>query len=616
MKYLLWKPLRLVVCVLALAISCRAEKGILVIQVSDIHNQPVESVELATKGSSESGVTDRFGRTRIKLDFQIKLNDWIALQIVKSPKEKDLVFISPWDAHAQVPPFDNETVNFLPLVVASRGDRALLESGKALTAIVAQINKANSPKSKDPEPEQQRQEALATIAKSFGLVPNDVDKAIRAWGERASDPYEKGLAALYERNYPLASRELSKSLEMREKELAQAQATTADAAFFLGESKYEEGKYRDSVVAYKKALALRADDTTLMTDLALSLQSLGDYAAAGPLYVRALLSDEKMLGQNHPNVARDLMYYGQWLSATGDYRGAEPLYRRSLALAEETFGPDHRNVGICLNNLAELLENKGDYAGAEELYRRTLAIYEKVLEPNDPSIGTVLSNLGLLSKYKGNYAEGEQLIRRALAIDEKALGSEHPYVGAILSALAVILQAKGDSSGAKLLCRRALAIDEKTLGPDHPSVARDLNNLGMLLAKNDYAEGERLIRRALAIDEKAQGPVHPILATRLNNLAFLLASKGDYVRAEPLYRRALAIAEKALGPDHPDVGTDLNNLGELLKAKGDYAGAEPLLRRALAIDEKALGPDHLTTQTVRGNLAALIEQRSKTGQPK
>jgi predicted nuclease of restriction endonuclease-like RecB superfamily len=45
--------------------------------------------------------------------------------------------------------------------------------------------------------EQQRKEALAEVARSFGLAPEEVDKAIRAWGQQTEDPYEKGLAALY-----------------------------------------------------------------------------------------------------------------------------------------------------------------------------------------------------------------------------------------------------------------------------------------------------------------------------------------------------------------------------------------------------------------------------------
>jgi hypothetical protein len=114
MKYLRGKPLLVLFGTLLLAPLCSAEKSYLVIQVSDIHDKPVVAVNLAVKGSSESGISDSAGRARIKLDPQAKVNDWIALLILQSPKGKDLVFISPWDAHAQVPPFENESVNFLP----------------------------------------------------------------------------------------------------------------------------------------------------------------------------------------------------------------------------------------------------------------------------------------------------------------------------------------------------------------------------------------------------------------------------------------------------------------------------------------------------------------------
>ncbi len=301
MKYLSRKTLSLVLCIFAFVTACQAEKGYLVIQVADIHNQPVAGIVLATKGSSESGTTDRFGRTRIRLDPQIKVNDWVAIQIVRSPVPKDLVLISPWDAHAQVPPFENETVNFLPLVVAARGDRALLENGKALTAIAAQINKANNPKSKDPDPEEQRRESLDTVAKSFGLTSGDVDKAIRAWGERATDPYEKGLAALYEKKYPLASQELSRSLELREKELGKAKAATSDAAWFLGQAKFEEGKYYESGTAYKKVLDLMPENSLVLNNLGVSLYKAGDYDGAEPflgvrwrLMIRVLKSTSMM----------------------------------------------------------------------------------------------------------------------------------------------------------------------------------------------------------------------------------------------------------------------------------------------------------------------------------
>ena len=75
---------------------------------------------------------------------------------------------------------------------------------------------------------------LAAVAKKYGVHPEELDKAIRSWGEATTDPYEAGLAALYQRNYPAASAQLKESLQNREGKLAVDQKAVTDAAFFRG----------------------------------------------------------------------------------------------------------------------------------------------------------------------------------------------------------------------------------------------------------------------------------------------------------------------------------------------------------------------------------------------
>ncbi len=571
-------PLLLILLVsLCLARSMAwAESGFLVLHVKDVQQHPVANLQIGVEGDGGSDTTDAKGKARIRLAPQSAAKSWVSLQIEKSPAGKDWVMVSPWEHRTLVPSFENETENFVEVVVVQRGDRAALESGTVLAAAVQRINKANAPKIADKQAAREDPKAsLEAVAKQFGLSPEDLDQAIKAWGAKTTDPYEAGLAALYERNYSKATDDLRDSLKQREEKLASDQKAVADAAFFLGSSLYEQGRYRESAVAFQRCLQIRPDDTTVLNNTALSLKEGGDYA------------------------------------------GAEPLFRRALALDEKAQGPDHPTVATELNNLAELLREKGDYAGAERLYRRALSIREKTLGLDHPDVATSLNNLALLLYSKGDYEAAEPLYRRALVIDEKALGPDHPTVATLLNNLAELLRAKGDYAAAEPLYRRALSIREKALGPDHPSVAISLNNLALLLyTKGDYAGAEPLFRRALTIDEKALGPDHPTVATVLNNLASLLKKKGDYAAAEPLCRRALAIKEKALGPDHPSVAAGLNNLAGLLEDKGDYAGAEPLMRRALTIDEKALGPDHPTTRTIKKNLAELLQKSAEADAPK
>lgn len=527
-------PITCFVLGLSLGRLCLAERGFVLVQVQDAQHRPVGGVEIGIEGDAGSRVTGNDGKAQLALGAGAKAGDGLTLSIMRSPPGKDLVMFSPWDSRAQVPSFEDKPDNLVRVYVMERGDRAALESGSVVAALAAKIDKANAPTSSNDQATRKDPKVnLNAVAKQYGMSPYDVDQAIRAWGAKTTDPYEAGLAALYERDLSQASAQLQASLKQREEKLktdrravAQDRKQVADAAFFLGYSLYEQGKYRKSAQAYERCLQIESDDPYVMNNAALSMEGAGDYA------------------------------------------GAEPLYRRALAIQEKSLGPDHPDVATTLNNLAQLFEDKGDYGEAEPLSRRALAIHEKALGPDHLSVAIDLNNLAGVLYDNGNFAEAEPLFRRSLAIREKALGPNHPGVATALNNLAELLQAKGDYAGAEPMFRRVLAIDVKVLGPDHPEVASALGNLAMLLqTKGDLAGAEPLYRRALTIDEKALGPNHPSVAIDLNNLAGLLKSKGDYAGAERSYRRALAIDEKALGPDHPTTGQIRANLNALLDAK-------------------------------------------------
>jgi tetratricopeptide (TPR) repeat protein len=456
-----------------------AESGILVVHVKDVQERPVAGVQIGVTGDGGSPTTGDDGKARIPLAKQTKENDWVRLQILKSPPGKDFMMVSPWDYGTFVPSFANESKNVIEIVVVQRGDRVALLSGTVLKAFTEKIQKVN-PNTVDKQAPQVDQNAgLAAVAKQYGLDPGDLDGAIRAWGTKATDRYEVGLAALYGRHYPKASAQLADSLQKREENFAADQEAVAEAAFFLGQSLFEEGKYRESVTVYQRCLDLQPDDATVLNNLAVSLTGAGDYAAAEPLYGRALAIREKALSPDHPDVAQSLNNLGLLLKITGDYAGAEPLYRRALAIMEKLLGPDDPNV--VLNNFASLLQARGDYAGAEPRLRRALAVDEKALGPDHPDVAADLNNLASLLYDKGEYTGAEPLCRRALAIDEKALGPDHPLVATDLSNLASVVRNRGNDAGAEPLLRRALAIDEKVLGLKHPTtqtIRRNLESLG------------------------------------------------------------------------------------------------------------------------------------------
>ena len=280
-----------------------------------------------------------------------------------------------------------------------------------------------------------------------------------------------------------------------------------------------------------------------------------------------------------------------------DYAAARPLYERALSLLEQARGIEHPSTATTLNNLGSLLQDEGDFAAARPLFERALAIYEKALGPEHPDTAGSLNELARLLQAQGDLAAARPLFERALAIYEKALGPEHPLTATSLNNLANVLEAQGDLAAARPLFERALAIYEKALGPEHTWTAQSLNDLARLLqAQGDLAGASPLFERALAIREKALGPEHPLTATSLNNLAHLLRDRGDLAGARRLFERALTIREGVLGETHPNTNITRANLALVRLQEGAPSDALALGQAALAAHAKALGTKHAWTK--------------------
>jgi tetratricopeptide (TPR) repeat protein len=624
------------------------EAGVLVVHVKDAQRHPVSGIRIGVEGDGGSSTTGGDGKARIPLAKQTKEKSWVSLQILDSPPGKDFVMVSPWDYKTIVPSFENESENFVEVVVVQRGDRVALESGSVLAALATRINSANAPKTIDKQSLQNPEANLAAVAKQYGLSSEELDQAIRAWAAKTNDVDKAGQAALYVRNYAKASEKFAESLREREQALAADQKAVADSACFLGDSRYREGKYRESAVAYQRCLQLRPDDSGVLNALALSLEEAGEYATAEPLYRRALELREASLKPDDHRIAESLSNLATLLRRTGDYKQAEQLARHALAIDEDAREPNDFRLAASLNNLALLGQDQGDYQEARKLFERSVTMCARSLGPDNPNTAKVLNNFAMLLNYEEDYQEAEKLGRQALTIEEKTLGPEHPEVPVTLNTLGLTLEGEGKYEEAEQFFQRALTtvikeyggdnsraaaffrnlgtleldrgnyveaeelfqhalyLEEKTLGPEHPEVANTLSSAAVSMRlKGDYEEAEKMYRRALAIYKKAFGPEHPYVARTLGNLGILFGYKGDYNEAERLERLALEMDEKALGPDSPAVATDLYYLGMLLRDKHDYDGAAASFQRALEIYLRTLGPNNLQTQRVRDELATL-----------
>ncbi|PNI77370.1 KLC4 isoform 16, partial [Pan troglodytes] len=98
----------------------------------------------------------------------------------------------------------------------------------------------------------------------------------------------------------------------------------------------------------------------------------------------------------------------------GKYKEAEPLCQRALEIREKVLGTNHPDVAKQLNNLALLCQNQGKYEAVERYYQRALAIYEGQLGPDNPNVARTKNNLASCYLKQGKYAEAETLYKEIL----------------------------------------------------------------------------------------------------------------------------------------------------------------------------------------------------------
>jgi tetratricopeptide (TPR) repeat protein len=115
----------------------------------------------------------------------------------------------------------------------------------------------------------------------------------------------------------------------------------------------------------------------------------------------------------------------------GDFEQSESLYQRALASEERHFGQDHPEIATTLLSLSALYRARGNSTKAVEADRRALALIERSLGESDPLAAQIRARLGdAAGEYQilivGKREEADDLRRRIAAGEEFArLAARH-----------------------------------------------------------------------------------------------------------------------------------------------------------------------------------------------
>jgi CHAT domain-containing protein/Flp pilus assembly protein TadD len=190
----------------------------------------------------------------------------------------------------------------------------------------------------------------------------------------------------------------------------------------------------------------------------------GEYERGIPLAQQACNLAKTYFGENHPDYAASLNNLAGLYESMGRFAEAERLYVRAMEIKRVALGENHASYATSLNNLAALYYAMGRFAEAEPLYVRAMEIIRVALGENHPNYAASLNNLAGLYESMGRFADAEPLYVRAMEIRRVALGENHPDYATSLNNLAVLLAATDRPQEALRLMREAAKIETKILG--------------------------------------------------------------------------------------------------------------------------------------------------------
>ena len=191
-----------------LGLNALAERGKLLIFVSDPEQRPVRGLVIGVEGLGTSSVTGDDGKAALTLSPSVQAGDPVTLVILHSPPGKDYSIVSPWGGRAVVPIVSSDAV--VEVIVVQRGDRAALESGTVLASLAAKINQPRrSASDAQGNTGEQRHLAILAAARELGLQPDDVAAAV---GEEDVD-HRKLAIAIAASAYGIPADDVKKALE-------------------------------------------------------------------------------------------------------------------------------------------------------------------------------------------------------------------------------------------------------------------------------------------------------------------------------------------------------------------------------------------------------------------
>lgn len=289
--------------------------------------------------------------------------------------------------------------------------------------------------------------------------------------------------------------------------------------------------------------------TTLLNNLGLQYQQLGEYDKAVETLEEALSIRSELFGENHPKIGALHLNIGNTLLRGTKLTDAEPHFDRAIELMTQGYGKAHVELSRPYISRGVVRKKQGRFEEARADYEHALTLLEGKKSPTQEAL--VLANLGNLDKRTGRLESALQRHQEALAIREEQLGPKSLDVAESLSDIGSLHRGAERYDQARANYARAASIKLEVHGPDHPEmVAVHLSAANLALDEDKLGEAKTALDEGMRIIERT-GSSSTTAGLTWQALGRLRAAEGSQEEAAAAYERALSVlTEVRASPQH------------------------------------------------------------------
>ncbi|TVQ17351.1 MAG: tetratricopeptide repeat protein [Bacteroidetes bacterium] len=325
----------------------------------------------------------------------------------------------------------------------------------------------------------------------------------------------------YEDALPL----LERALDISDSLYDDAHPEVAQMHFYLADVLHYLGNYRKAHAHYTKAADLfRNIPGHISLEYAASLHNIG--ASRHDKFARkdiekALEMRQKLLDDDHPDIAQSYLALGNYHLLKGEHEMAGKYFRKTLSIVNSLDDDISPRMASMLQSLGQGARSLGDYEQAEELLYKALEICQTLY--NGPHVHIAMCKKSLADVYRdsNDFSSAQNYYNKAMESLKEAVGNDHPLRRPILQGKAEMYSRMGNHAAAEPLHREVLALLESVLNPHHPRIANARLSLGTcLLALHKYTEAEELLVKSLETYRENPDGYHE--SAKKNNLEQLV----------------------------------------------------------------------------------------------